>query len=63
MLKNIVLATAYKCQQLGVLTGVTSYKDQFLVEEDLTNVGQMNILMPSPVVDGLYVTAVKQVLY
>ncbi len=63
ILENIVLATAYKCQEAGVLTGVSSYKDQFIVEEDLTNVGQMNILMPSPVADGLYVTAVKQVLY
>ncbi len=63
ILENIALATAYKCQEAGVLTGVSSYKDQFIVEEDLTNVGQMNILMPSPVADGLYVTAVKQVLY
>jgi phage tail sheath gpL-like len=63
ILRNIVLDVAYRCQQLGILTGVSSYKDQFIVEEDLTNVGQMNILMPSPVVDGLYVVAVKQVLY
>ena len=63
ILRNIVLSTAYKCQQAGQLTGVTSYKDQYIVEEDLTNVGQMNIMMPSPVADGLYVTAVKQVLY
>lgn len=63
ILMNIVLDTAYKCQEAGVLTGVTSYRDQFLVEEDLQNVGQMNILMPSPVVEGLYVVAVKQVLY
>lgn len=63
ILRNIVLDVAYRCQEAGVLTGVTSYKDQFIVEEDLANVGQMNILMPSPVVDGLYVVAVKQVLY
>jgi len=63
ILRNIVLDVAYRCQQAGVLTGVTSYKNQFLVEEDLQNTGQMNILMPSPVADGLYVVAVKQVLY
>jgi len=63
VLRNIVLSCAYKCQEAGVLTGVTSYKNQFIVEEDLSNVGQMNILMPSPVVDGLYVVAVKQILY
>jgi phage tail sheath gpL-like len=63
ILTNIVLDTAYKCQEAGVLTGVTDYKDQFLVEEDLQNVGQMDIMMPSPVVKGSYVVAVKQVLY
>lgn len=63
ILRNIVRDVAYRCQEAGVLTGVTSYKDQFLVEEDLQNVGQMNILMPSPVVEGLYVVAVKQILY
>lgn len=63
ILRNIVLDVAYQCQEAGVLTGVSNYRDLFLVEEDLQNVGQMNILMPSPVVDGLYVMAVKQVLY
>lgn len=63
IIRNIVLDVAYRCQEAGVLTGVSNYKNQFLVEEDLSNVGQMNVLMPSPVVDGLYVVAVKQVLY
>ncbi len=63
VVRNIALATAYNCQQAGVLTGVSNYKDQFIVEPDLQNVGQLDILMPSPVVDGVYVLAVKQVLY
>jgi phage tail sheath gpL-like len=63
ILRNIVLDVAYRCQQAGVLTGVSSYTEQFIVEEDLQNVGQINILMPSPVVDGLYVVAVKQILF
>jgi phage tail sheath gpL-like len=63
ILRNIILDVAYRCQQAGVLTGVSNYKDQFIVEEDLSNVGQMNILMPSPVAEGLYVVAVKQVLF
>ncbi len=63
VIKSIALDVAFRCQEAGILDNVADYKDLFLVEEDLQNAGQINISMPSPVGDGAYVLAVKQVLY
>lgn len=63
VIKSIALDVAFRCQDAGILDDVADYKALFLVEKDLQNAGQINISMPSPVGDGAYVLAVKQVLY
>jgi phage tail sheath gpL-like len=61
IMTSIVLGTAYRLQSKGELTGVKRREAYFLCEVDIDNPGQINILMPSPVPEGNYVKAIKQV--
>lgn len=60
---SIARDVALRCEEAGVLDDVKSYWDLYRCEEDTQNAGQLNWYVPSPVGDGTYVLAMKQVLY
>ena len=61
--RSELLDVAYKLEQSEILVDVASYKDQFIVEKDLQNVGQLNARIPAPVIPGLHVFAAVIDLY
>lgn len=57
--RSEMLDVAYKLQDLEILQNIDAYKDSFIFENDLQNIGQLNGKMPAPVVPGLHVFAAE----
>ncbi|PVX80053.1 phage tail sheath subtilisin-like domain-containing protein [Paraburkholderia unamae] len=55
--RSELLDVAYKAEALEIIQNVDTYKDAFIVEQDLQNAGQMNAKIPCNVVSGLHVFA------
>jgi phage tail sheath gpL-like len=58
-LKEDLIATAKDLEDLNILENIEQHRDEFFVEEDLQNPGQLNAKIPAEVVKGLHVFAAE----
>jgi phage tail sheath gpL-like len=55
--RSELLDVAKKLEALEILTDIDLHKSGFIVEKDITAVGRLNAIIPTPVVPGLHVFA------